>query len=171
MKKITTAITLVLAGSVAIPAIAANQDSDSAVTVQFHEPDTYTDFKMKPIESQSDQKALEKQMRDRIQQIAKAEVPPQYHLDLNIRDIDLAGEFEPENGPDADNVRIVRAVYPPEIELDYTLKGPGGNTVSSGTRTLTNLAFEQTLKSRPNDDLFYEAELIRNFVSEITRPT
>jgi len=169
MKQTATGLSLLVASSLAIPAMAANQDSDSAVTVRYHEPESYTDFKMKPTEGASGQRALEEQLRDRIQQIGNAEVPPQYHLDLNIRDIDLAGAFEPERGPDADNVRIVRAVYPPRIEVDYTLRGPGGNTVSSGTRTLTNLAFEQILKSRPNDDLFYEAQLIRDFVSEITQ--
>lgn len=147
----------------------AESAASSAVSVEFHEPESYTDFQTSPIESEADRIALQRELRSRIEQIAEAEVPPNYHLELQIRDVDLAGDFEPEQGPDADDVRIIRGNDPPRITVQYVLKGPGGTQVDAGQRTLTNLEFQQTLKTKTDDRLYYETKLLRDFVSEITQ--
>ena len=40
-------------------------------------------------------------------------VPEGDKLTITFTDIDLAGDFEPWRGPQWDEVRIVKAIYPP----------------------------------------------------------
>ena len=40
-------------------------------------------------------------------------------LQLTIDDIKLAGSFEPWRGPDAQDIRFLKDIYPPSMNLHY----------------------------------------------------
>ena len=67
---------------------------------------------------------------------------PGERLEVEITDIERAGEFEPGAGRH-DHVRVVRDLYPPRIHLNYTRHDAAGNVVDSGERELTDMAFLQ----------------------------
>ena len=52
-------------------------------------------------------------------EIGESYVPEDMNLDIRVTDIDLAGNFEPWHGPQSDQVRITRGLYPPRIALEF----------------------------------------------------
>src|SRR5579885_338988 len=56
-----------------------------------------------------------KRLSDHLRQRADAVLPPGDRLDVTIDDIKLAGDFEPWHGPDAQDIRFMKDLYPPRI--------------------------------------------------------
>jgi hypothetical protein len=56
--------------------------------------------------------------------------------------IDLAGEFELYRGPQADQVRITKGLYPPRIMLEFEVIDDTAAVVRSGKRDLTDLNYQ-----------------------------
>lgn len=91
---------------------------------------------------------------------------PGERLDVTISDIERAGEYEP--GRASDRVRIVRDIYPPRIDLSWTLSDAAGTVVASGERSLRDVGFLQrqagTVAS--GDPLRHEKRLVDDWVRE-----
>ena len=86
-------------------------------------------------------------------------------LTINITDIDMAGGYEPWHGPQFSGVRILRDVYPPRIDLAFTLTGADGDVIVSGERRLRDLSYLMTTVSRLDPDtLVYEKALVNDWL-------
>ena len=48
-------------------------------------------------------------------------MPAGLALEIQVTNIDLAGEFEPWRGPQFDRIRIMRDIYAPRFELTFRL--------------------------------------------------
>ncbi|MGH8019478.1 MAG: DUF3016 domain-containing protein [Opitutaceae bacterium] len=165
-----TATLSLVAALIITPAFGASEDTGKDVTVEFLEPEKFRDFETRRGGGEKDREALEKSFRKMILEVAERYLPPGYKLALRFRDIDMAGDFEPERGPDFDDVRIVKAIYPPSFNVEYEITAENGEVVASGTKRMSDLAFQNTVSFRKDEPLFYEEELIRDFLREITRP-
>ena len=66
---------------------------------------------------------------------------PGQRLQVTITDIKLAGAFEPWRGPQWGYVRMMRDMYPPRIDLDFTLTNGNGKVLRQGSRKLRNLSY------------------------------
>ena len=95
---------------------------------------------------------------------AGAALPPGERLEVEITDIELAGEYEPSMR--ADYVRVVRDVYPPRIDLRYSRYDAAGQVVDSGEARLTDIGFlsHSMHGGRGNDALRHEKRLIDDWV-------
>jgi hypothetical protein len=85
---------------------------------------------------------------------------PGQRLDIEVTDVDRAGEYEPWRGPRFDDVRIIKDVYPPRIDLHFTLYDADGKVLSEGIRKLRDLAFLSATTPSDQDSLRYEKGLI-----------
>ncbi|HEX9781424.1 MAG TPA: DUF3016 domain-containing protein [Opitutaceae bacterium] len=144
-------------------------NSTSPVTVEFLEPENYTDFRTSEFGGNREQAGLEHELRREIQRIAVRHLPPGYHLNLRFRDIDMAGEFEPWHGPRFSDVRIVREIYPPRMDVEYSITNDAGEVVASGTRKLSDINYLWRLRMRTDDQFSYENELLNDFIRDISR--
>ncbi len=151
------------------PVFGASEQTKNDVAVEFLEPENFRDFKNSRSGGERDRESLEKSFRKKILEVAERYLPPGYKLILRFRDIDMAGDFEPQHGPDFDNIRIVKAIYPPSFLVEYQITAENGDVVASGTKRVTDLAFQNTVSFRKDEPLFYETELIRDLLREITR--
>lgn len=142
---------------------------DSGVTVQFHEPENFTDFKLSRLGGTGEQRHLETELVRNIEQQAKRYLPPQYQLALRITDIDMAGDFEDHLPIRYQDVRIIRGIYLPKVNVEYAVTNEAGKVVQSGSRLLTNLAFDTTLRTTFKNDVFYESNLLDDFIRELGR--
>jgi hypothetical protein len=140
---------------------------DAPITVEFVNPEKYTDFGTRFQPTAEDREHLARQFRKELHSIAQRYVPDGYHLTLRILNIDMAGDFEPSRGPSFSDVRIMKAIYPPSIHVEYRVTGANGEVVSSGRRRMTDLAYQNLLNIHRDDRLFYETELARDLVREI----
>jgi hypothetical protein len=139
------------------------------VTIEFSEPESYTDFKITPFGGESQRNYLERRMREEIGVAVNRYLPAGYQLALRITDVDMAGAFLPELGPDADNIRVLRAIDPPRVKVEYVLADESGNVITSGEDTVSDVGYTFTVR-RPNEsEVSRESELVGKLVRRISR--
>jgi len=143
---------------------AAPPPPESRVSVIPVDPQKFTDAKRDSWSGTSPE--LVGELQDFFQKTGEAYVPAGMRLEIRLTDVDLAGEFEPQRGPRFDDIRIVKAVYPPRINLQFKLTNAQGKVVRSGERRLTDLGFEMQTVWPPDDHLRFEKEMIRDWYAQ-----
>ena len=95
---------------------------------------------------------------------------PGERLEVRITDIDRAGDYEP-SGYRLGDVRVVRDLYPPRIELQFTWRNASGTVLAEGTRRLADPGFltSSVGMARRNDALQHEKRLIDGWVRDELR--
>jgi hypothetical protein len=130
------------------PKPAASQRAE----VVFVAPEKFTDARDSYTGTDSGRDAVLDQIRDYVMEEANRFIPAGDRLYVSITDIDLAGDFEPWRGPRWDDVRIVKDIYPPRIDLSYRLTDANGQVVKEGKRELRDLAFLMKITTTFRDD-------------------
>jgi hypothetical protein len=157
------ALSLVVAGY----AHAAKEKAPfNRVDVTFFEAEAFTDVKDTTFGTEKGRDATLKELRDFIVERAEKILPPGYTLAITVRDVDLAGEFEPWRGPRFDDVRIVKDIYPPRFTLAFRLTDEAGNLVKEGERKLSDLAFMSRISIHLRDPLRYEKEMLGDWIRQ-----
>jgi hypothetical protein len=164
----TTLAAAALAGATTVYSY-TETPANGSVTIEFNEPQSYTDFKLTPAGTESQRDYLVRTMRQEINRAVNKYLPPGYQLTIRINDVDMAGEFRPEFGPDADTIRIMRAIDPPRVKLEYALADADGNVIASGNETLTDMAYTWKVRQPNDSEISREAELVKNLVRDISR--
>jgi hypothetical protein len=90
-------------------------------------------------------------------------------LQILFTDIDRAGEREPWRR-DLHDVRIVRNVYPPRIDLSFRLIGADGAVLKEGQRTLRDAAFMISGSFYRDDPLRCEKALLEDWLERELQP-
>lgn len=144
------ALATVAAGTGAFAAQNVN-GANALAEVNFLEPQKFTDVKDNDMGDFERTTYLEA-LRDHILDQAKRFVPPGHKLSVTFTDIDMAGDFEPWRGPRFSDIRIVKDIYPPRIELSFQLTDAEGNVVKQGKRELRDLAFLMKINMAFRDD-------------------
>jgi hypothetical protein len=94
-------------------------------------------------------------------------------LDIVVRDIDMAGAYEPWRAPYLSNTRIMRDVYPPRITLHYLWRDGSGAVLADKQEILSDLNYLTLLDSRqylPNDPLRYEKAMLERWFAQTFAP-
>lgn len=107
------------------------------------------------------------QLRKHVEKKAAGYLRPGEQLTISIKDIDMAGGFEPWIMPINPDVRMVRDIYPPRIVLNYELRDGDGKVLQAGDEKLSNPAF--LLNPRPNslDNMRHEKALLDGWLSKV----
>ena len=155
-----TALSLLPGAGVAFAGAAAPKPV-SRVTVAFVQPEKFTDCKRSSWGDTSPE--LLNDLQQFMETTGGHYVPDGLHLEIKVTDVDLAGEFEPQLGPQFDEVRIVKAIYPPRITLQYRVTDAKGAVVASGQREITDLAYQMRTAWPQDDYLRYEKDMLRDW--------
>ena len=107
----------------------------------------------------------QKSLGDYLRQKAERLLPAGQRLDVTIDDIKLAGDFEPWRGLAMQDVRILKDIYPPRIDLHFRLTDTGGATLREGSAKLRDLGYLQRALPNDNDPLRYDKRLIGDWLS------
>ena len=100
-----------------------------------------------------------------LQRRADKQLPAGDQLDVTIDDIKLAGDFEPWHGPNAQDIRFMKDVYPPRIMLHYRLLGADGRTLREGSNKLLDLGYlERPLPTTDTDPLRFDKRLLDDWL-------
>jgi hypothetical protein len=151
MKTSTYLLTALLGALPALASHAAETRTIARADVAFFEPQKFTDVKDSYMGDFERTTYLDG-IRDHLLEQAKYYVPEGHHLSVTFTDIDMAGDFEPWRGPRWDDVRIVKDIYPPRIQLAFRLTDAQGNVVKEGKRDLRDLAFMMKINMSFRDD-------------------
>jgi hypothetical protein len=162
MPALACCATLAILAGIAATGTAALADA-APVSVAFVEPETFTDIGDRDIPSPRVREAWLNELRRHIERRAASLLPAGATLAVTITDIDMAGGFEPwrRAGPD---VRIVRDVYPPRIDLRFVLADAQGTVLREGERKLRDLAFLMRPTLHPTDPLRHEKALLDDWL-------
>jgi hypothetical protein len=150
--KTSKLLTVTLLGLAPVLALrAAETRTVARADVAFFEPQKFTDVRDSYM-GDPDRTTYLEQIRDHLLEQAKYYVPDNHHLSVTFTDIDMAGDFEPWRGPRWDDVRIVKDIYPPRVQLSFRLTDAAGNVVKEGKRDLRDLAFMMKINMSFRDD-------------------
>ncbi|HRO58774.1 MAG TPA: DUF3016 domain-containing protein [Burkholderiaceae bacterium] len=144
-----------------IAASNANADLKSTqptLTVRFADPRQFTDASFS-YDRERERSAVLRGIEQHLQRLAADRLAAGRSLEIEVLDIDLAGQVEPWHARTAD-VRIVREIDWPRIALRYTLRD-GNEVLASGEEQLTDMSFLRSanLYDR-NDRLRYEKAML-----------
>lgn len=172
MKTIPTLLVSVglLTSVAAMHAAEKTEAKASPVAVNFFQPEKFTDVRDSMMGSEKGRDAILEELRRFIVKRAESLLPPGHTLTITFLDVDLAGDYEFWRGPNMQDVRIVKDVYPPRFLFRFEIKDDTGQVLKDGERRLTDLAFMQRLTLDRQDPLRYEKDLLGDWVrSELRR--
>jgi hypothetical protein len=100
-------------------------------------------------------------LKQHIEAKADQYIPAGQHLALRVTDVKMAGDFEPQRGPEFDHIRIFRDVYPPRINFEFKLTDANGKVLKEGARKIIDMDYLSTINPYFHDDtLRYEKKLL-----------
>jgi hypothetical protein len=143
---------------------------DSKVQVILENPENFSDVRDGFMSSDKGKNANIDLIRQYVQKEAAKYVPDGHTLAVTITNIDLAGDFEPWGKAGSEDIRIVKDIYPPRIDLSYKLTDSAGTVVKEGTRQLRDLNFMMKINIHREDPLRYEKSLINDWIRKDLKP-
>jgi hypothetical protein len=139
--------------------------SNKTVNIVFNNPEKFTDLKSSSMDSEKDREYLLEQLKEYILERAPDRMSDGQTLDITINDVDMAGDYEPWFGPRVQDIRIIKDIYPPRIDLNFKLTDADGKVAAEGARQLRDLNFMMSTPSIPsNDTLRHEKSLLNNWL-------
>lgn len=153
----------VIAGFVSASLLAADR-----VEVGFARPERFTDAG-RYWGGEKSREANLAELARHIGQRAGRLLPQGQKLAVSITDLDMAGAYEPRRSGVGD-VRVVRNVYPPRIDLHFRLTAADGSVVKEGARSLRDLAFGNGNVVYRDDRLRHEKALIDDWLARELQP-
>ena len=155
---------LAVAALAGAPAIAATTSATAPanVSVTYDHPEQFTETrKLRGLAPQLDNDDYLKVLKTWLEKRAGKMLPPGERLDIVVTDIDRAGNFEPWRRGTLREVRIIKDVYPPRIDLRFRLLDANGKVIREGTRKLRDPGFmSDSINTSANDSLRYEKSLL-----------
>ena len=155
----SAAVFLLLAGCAAAARV---DESVSRISVIFVEPEKFTDARRAELEPTSS--GILTDLEKFIIATGARYIPEDMQLNIRVTNIDLAGDFEPFRGPQADQVRITKGVYPPHIVLEFEIMDSTATVVKSGKRDLTDINYQLRSVYPREDYLRYEKDILRDWL-------
>ncbi|MCQ9616376.1 DUF3016 domain-containing protein [Paenalcaligenes niemegkensis] len=138
--------------------------ADATISVEFINASEFAEMRSHRLQRDSDSKAWMESLRKHLEQQAPQYLPPKTHLLVQLTDIKLAGEYEPWRRAGLYDVRIVRDIYPPRIDLNYQLSNNQGQTFKDGNAKLRDSAFLMRAHGYHDDPLRYEKTLLDDWL-------
>ena len=126
---------------------------EKQVKVTYVAPEKFTDFNTSDFAEASakDLKYLTDLFTAHIEAQAKKCLSEGERLEIAFKDIDLAGRFEPEHGPNWQNVRVYRDITYPRMVLTFKLYGSDGQIRAEGERKLIDMNYNMNLHPPTSD--------------------
>ena len=158
---------LVVAGAMSAGVAAAT------VSVTFVHPETFTDAgHSRGRATQRELAALQKDLQQHLQRLADRKLAASDTLQVEVLDIDLAGDFQPNRLTRFSDVRVVRDITSPRITLRYTVK-LGDRVVTGAEEQLSDMNFlwshnryssgDRLRYEKPMLDKWFEARLVKPY--------
>jgi len=110
--------------------------------ITFVHPDKFKDIKDSYMPSEKGQKGLLDIFGKFVVSVADDLIPNGCKLTMTFTDVDFAGDFEPWHGPQSDDIRIVKDIYPPDYKFSWKVTDASGRVLREGTENLRDIDFQ-----------------------------
>ena len=136
------------------------------VTVDWTDPAKFTETRFGPQLRQTSPEVWLAELQKTLVKRAGSVLPAGQHLKVTITNVDLAGQVEPSVGRGASDVRVVKSIYPPQIDLNFRLTDANGEVIDSGERTLRDVAFLDRGTASSSGSYRFEKRLLTDWVDK-----
>jgi hypothetical protein len=136
------------------------------VTIQYVQPQKFTDFKIYGRDYQWSASFFASQISGDLKPLLKRRFPGS-KLTLRFTDIDLAGSTGPRTGH---NVRISRHdVAPARMSFDFLLQDSNGRTLANGSTRLTDSSHSSLSFAHPrtSEPLYHEKRILEKWLRSL----
>ena len=172
------ALALWLSGPVAAkPRMVTDPDAprslpvDGAVQVDWTDPAQFSEIRQSGNRWEAQRGDWVVQLAKYLQSSAAKRLPAGEQLQVTLTDINRAGDYEPWRGPNLQEARIVRDIYPPRISLTFKRTDAQGNVIAEGDRKLVDSAFlTGSSLFGASDALRYEKSLLDDWLRKELKP-
>jgi hypothetical protein len=129
------------------------------VQVTFTAPETYVDAGLLRERGARAREVTLRTIREQLIQLGERYLAPNRTLNIEVLDVDLAGEIEWWHGPY--DIRFMRGYAWPKIRLRYTLE-EDGRQVRSGEELVSDPSYQMNViaATRSGDIMTYEKEML-----------
>jgi Protein of unknown function (DUF3016) len=141
---------------------APKEEETSRVSVSFVEPEKFTDARR--AEMAPTTAGVLRELEKFLIETSGRYLPETMKLNIRVTDVDLAGDFELFRGPQADQVRITKGLYPPRIVLEFEIIDGTEAVLRSGKRDLTDINYQLRNVYPREDYLRYEKDILRDWL-------
>ena len=140
----------------------AAENKTSKLTIKWQEPDKFTDIRPANESNKSFRKRTFKSLEAHFNKLA-SKLPSSYHLNITVKDVDLAGDVRPFFQPTFRNIRIVKSIYFPRMKLSYTLMD-GDQLIAKEDVVLSDLSFNNLYRRYAyQDGLHFDKLMIKKW--------
>lgn len=138
--------------------------ADPRVDVTFGDLRKFSDLRLSRPASERETRGLADQLKKHLEERAPAKLPGDTRLAVTITDVDMAGEFWPVGGGGQPDLRVVKDMYPPRVELEFKLLRADGSVEREGKRQLRDPMFLASTGPGARDVLAYEKSLLDHWL-------
>jgi hypothetical protein len=165
MKTLRLTLTALLGVTSIMGVQAADPKPAPRIEVSFLNPEDFTDAADGQRGSDYGRDANLAELKAHLERKANSYIPAGQKLEVTITDVDLAGEIEPWRSPQAHDIRIIKDIYSPRIDLSYKLVDTAtGAAIKEGTNKLRDLTFNMNIHINRNDPRLYEKALLDDWL-------
>jgi hypothetical protein len=152
----------------ALTAFAVGAAALGRVTVRYDHPENFSETReVKAFAPTRADNGYLDTLKKYIEQRADKVLADGQQLQVVITDVHRAGSYEPWHGPRMSDVRIVKDIYPPRINLHFRLLDATGAVVREGDRKLRDQGFLTSgADAVSTDSLRYEKNLIDRWLRQ-----
>jgi hypothetical protein len=167
-----TALSAAVLALAAVAAFAAPSKPPSRIEVSWAPPEQLAEVKNNQFNRgwlRTDD--WEQRLGDHLRKTADRILPPDQQLQVHVNDISLAGSFEPWHQPGTQDIRILKDIYPPWLNLHYTLLAADGSTIREGDAKLRDGSYlQRDPPGYASDPLRYDKRMIDDWLSSEFKP-
>lgn len=144
---------------------------EGAVAVRWDDPARFSELRLSPNVTEARRGDWVEQLARHLRERAAARLPPGERLEVDILDIERAGEYEPWQDLQLRDVRMMRDVYPPRMRLRFRRLDAQGRVIAEGERRLVDPGYLSSVvpPGFANDPLRYEKAMIDRWLQRELR--
>lgn len=137
------------------------------ISVRWDDPANFSEIRYSHNRFESKRGNWVERLAKHVRKYATPRLPAGERLDVNITDIELAGDYEPWRGIQFQDTRFIREIYPPRITLSFTRTGANGEVIAQGERKLVDHGFMMgsTTAGLGSDPLRYEKAMLERWLA------
>ncbi len=138
---------------------------DGPVNVSWGDPSGFTELRYSGNRWEAERGNWVMELAAYLRVRAGKALPAGQRVEFNITDIKRAGDYEPWHGSSAQDVRIVRDLYPPSMRFSFVRYSADGQVMDQGERKLVDVSFlSRGSTARQSDPLRYEKRMLDDWI-------